>query len=192
MLKFMTLNKKQQISYGKHSIDENDVQAVCSVLRSDWLTQGPKGREFEEALAEYCGAKYCIAVCNGTAALHLSCLALGVGPGDIGLTSPITFMASANCVVYCGAIPVFADIDPETLCLSTSEVETYCKKQSPPKVVIPVDFTGVPAELPKLKELSDKYGFKVIEDAAHAIGSTYTYQNKVYLFFSSCKNHHYW
>ncbi|MBW2737856.1 MAG: UDP-4-amino-4,6-dideoxy-N-acetyl-beta-L-altrosamine transaminase [Deltaproteobacteria bacterium] len=174
-------NKKQQISYGKQSIDENDVQAVCSVLRSDWLTQGPKSREFEEALAEYCGAKYCIAVCNGTAALHLSCLALGVDPGDVGLTSPITFMASANCIVYCGAIPVFADIDPETLCLSTGEVEAYCRKHSPPKVVIPVDFAGVPAELPKLKELSDKYGFKVIEDAAHAIGSTYTYQNKEYM-----------
>lgn len=174
------MTTKKNISYGKHSIDENDVQAVCSVLRSDWLTQGAKGREFEEALADYCGAKHCVAVCNGTAALHLACLALDVGLGDIGLTSPITFMASANCIVYCRAIPVFADIDSETLCLSTSEVETYCKKESPPKVVIPVDFAGVPADLPKLKELSDKYGFKVIEDAAHAIGSTYTYQNKEY------------
>ena len=173
-------NKKENISYGKQSIDENDVEAVCSVLRSNWLTQGPKVREFEEALADYCGAKYCIAVCNGTAALHLACLALDIGSGDIGLTSPITFMASVNCIAYCGAIPVFADIDPETLCLLMSEVETYCKEQSPPKVVIPVDFAGVPADLPKLKELSDKYGFKVIEDAAHAIGSTYTYQNREY------------
>jgi perosamine synthetase len=173
--------KKRKISYGKQSIDENDVQAVCSVLRSDWLTQGPKVHEFEKALAEYCGARYCIAVCNGTAALHLACLALDVGPGDVGLTSPITFMASANCIAYCGAIPVFADINPETLCLSTSEVEAYCTRYSPPKVVIPVDFAGVPADLPRLKELSNQYGFKLIEDAAHAIGSTYVYRNKEYV-----------
>ena len=168
------------IPYGRQSIDEKDVAAVCSVLRSDWLTQGPKVREFEKALEDYCGAKYCIAVCNGTAALHLACLALGIGQGDVGLTSPITFMASANCIAYCGGRPIFADIDPETLCLSTIEVEACCSKKSPPKVVIPVDFAGVPAELPKLKELSDKYGFILIEDAAHAIGSTYTYQNKEY------------
>ena len=171
---------KKPIPYGRQSIIQEDIEAVISVLQSDWLTQGPKVKEFEEALAQQCGAKHCIAVANGTAALHLACLALDMGSGDLGLTSPISFLASANCIAYCGGRPDFADIDPQTLCLSPDELEAYCKAQAVPKVVIPVDFAGVPADLPRFKKLADQYGFKLIEDAAHSIGSTYKYNDKIY------------
>jgi len=168
------------IPYSRQSINQDDIDAVCEVLRSDWLTQGPKVKEFEEALAEQCGAKHCVVVANGTMALHLACVALGVGPGDVGLTSPITFLSSANCVQYCGGRPDFADIDAETLCLSPERVEEYCKTRNVPKVVIPVDFAGVPADLPRFKVLSEKYGFRIIEDAAHSLGSTYEYEGRTY------------
>jgi perosamine synthetase len=166
--------------YSRQSINQDDIDAVCEVLRSDWLTQGPKVREFEEALAKECGAKHCVAVANGTMALHLACLALDVRPGDAGITSPITFLASANCIAYCGGRPDFADIDPATLCLSPDRVEEYCRTWGIPKVVIPVDFAGVPADLPRFRFLSDKYGFRLIEDAAHSLGSTYEYEGKAY------------
>ena len=168
------------ISYSRQNISQEDINAVCSVLRSDWLTQGSKVREFEDALCHQTGAKHCVVVCNGTVALHLSCLALGLGPGQVGLTSPISFMASANCIAYCGGTPDFADIDPKTLCLSPEKVEEYCKTGRIPKVVIPVCFAGVPAELPCLKRLSAQYGFQLIEDAAHAIGSNYKFEGKKY------------
>jgi perosamine synthetase len=170
----------RNIPYGRQSIDDEDIESVCSVLRSDWLTQGPKVREFEEALCEKCGARYCILVANGTMALQLACLAIDISPGKIGLTSPISFMASANCIAYCGGRPDFADIDPETLCISPKKVEEYCKKGQVPDVVIPVDFAGIPADLPRFKDLSESYGFKIIEDAAHAIGSTYQYGKEEY------------
>ncbi len=166
------------IPYGRQSISEEDIEAVCSVLRSDWLTQGPKVREFEDALCQETGAKHCVAVANGTMALHLACMALGVGPGDVGLTSPISFMASANCVAYCGGTPDFADIDRDTICLSPERVRENCEKGKIPKVVIPVDFAGVPADLPRFEALSEEFGFKLLEDAAHAIGSTYTYKDQ--------------
>lgn len=168
------------IPYGRQSINEEDIEAVCSVLKSDWLTQGPKVREFEAALADQCGAKHCIVVSNGTMALHLACLALDIEEQDVGLTSPISFLASANCIAYCGGIPDFADIDSKNLCLSPERVEEYCETQKIPKVVIPVDFAGVPADLPRFKELSERYGFHLIEDAAHAIGSTYKYKETEY------------
>ncbi len=168
------------IPYSRQSINQDDIDAVVEVLRSDWLTQGPKVREFEEALAHECGAKHCIAVANGTMALHLACLALDVGPGDLGLTTPITFLASANCIAYCGGRVDFADIEPATLCLSPDRVEEYCRNVAVPKVVIPVDFAGVPADLPSFKKLSEKYGFKLIEDAAHSLGSTYEYNGRRY------------
>ena len=161
------------IPYGRQSINQDDIDAVTSVLRSDWLTQGPKVREFEEALCRQCGAKHCIVVANGTMALHIACLALDIGPVQVGLTSPISFMASANSIAYCGGTPDFVDIDPKTLCLSPEKVAEYCETRQVPKVVIPVDFAGIPADLPRFKELSEKYGFRLIEDAAHAIGSTY-------------------
>jgi UDP-4-amino-4,6-dideoxy-N-acetyl-beta-L-altrosamine transaminase len=168
------------IPYSRQSINQDDIEAVVEVLRSDWLTQGPKVKEFEEALARECGAKHCIAVANGTMALHIACLALNVGPGDLGLTSPITFLASANCIAYCGGRVDFADIDPRTLCLSADRVEEYCRTIGIPKVVIPVDFAGVPADLPSFKKLSEKYGFKLIEDAAHSLGSSYRYEGRTY------------
>ena len=169
----------KNIPYGRQSIDDTDIESVCSVLRSEWLSQGPKIREFEEALCEKCGAKYCILVANGTMALQLACLAMDMSHGKTGLTSPISFMASANCIAYCGGRPDFADIDPMTLCISPERVEEYCKEVQVPDVVIPIDFAGIPADLPRLKGLSESYGFRIIEDAAHAIGSTYQYGKKV-------------
>jgi UDP-4-amino-4,6-dideoxy-N-acetyl-beta-L-altrosamine transaminase len=168
------------IPYGRQSIDEEDIAAVVEVLRSDWLTQGPKVKEFEEALASRCGAKHCVAVANGTVALHLACLALAVKEGDVGITSPLSFVASANCIAYCGGKPEFADIDRSRLCLSPDKVEEYCKTHKAPKVVIPVDFAGAPADLPRFKELSEKYGFQSVEDAAHAIGARYTFEGREY------------
>lgn len=163
----------QIIPYSRQSINEEDIEAVCSVLRSDWLTQGPKVREFEEALSDQCGAKHCILVPSGTMALHLACLALDMVPGDVGLTSPISFLASAYCINLCGGRADFVDIDPKTLSLSPQRVEEYCENHLIPKVVIPVDFAGVPADLPRFRILSERYGFRLIEDAAHAIGSAY-------------------
>jgi len=170
----------KNIPYSRQSIDDGDIESVCSVLRSNWLTQGPKVGEFEEALGEKYGAKHCILVANGSLALQLACLAIDISKGKIGITSPISFMASANCIVYCGGRPDFADIDPGTLCISPEKVEEYCKKGQVPDVVIPVDFAGIPADLPRLKDLSERYGFKIIEDAAHAIGSTYQYKGREY------------
>ncbi|MDP6178269.1 MAG: UDP-4-amino-4,6-dideoxy-N-acetyl-beta-L-altrosamine transaminase [Desulfatiglandales bacterium] len=170
----------QTIPYSKQSINEEDLEAVCSVLRSDWLTQGPRAGEFEKALSSQCGARHCILVSNGTMALHLACLALDMVPEDVGMTSPLSFLASAYCITLCGGKVDFADIDPKTLCLSPKKVEEYCENHSIPKVVIPVDFAGVPADMPKFRVLSVRYGFKLIEDAAHAIGSTYTYDGNAY------------
>jgi perosamine synthetase len=168
------------IPYSRQSINQVDVDAVAEVLRSDWLTQGPKIQQFEEALALRCGAKHCVAVTNGTVALHLACSTLGVKEGDVGITSPLSFLASANCIAYCGGRPGFVDIDPSRLSLSPDRVEEYCKGRKALKVVIPVDFAGVPADLPRFRELSEKYGFRLIEDAAHAIGSTYTSEGRKY------------
>ena len=168
------------IPYSRQSINEDDIAVVSSILRSDWLTQGPKIMEFEEALCHQTGARHAVVVSNGTVALHLACLTLNIVPGDVGLTSPISFLASANCIAYCGGRPDFADIDQETLCLSAEEVEEYCENNTVPKVVIPVDFAGVPADLPRLKNLAEKYGFKLLEDASHGIGSTYKHNGKAY------------
>ncbi|MBW2029635.1 MAG: UDP-4-amino-4,6-dideoxy-N-acetyl-beta-L-altrosamine transaminase [Deltaproteobacteria bacterium] len=166
--------------YSRQSINQDDIEAVCSVLRSDWITQGPKVKEFEEALAEQCGAKHCIVVSNGTVALQLACMALEIGPGDLGLTSPLSFLASANCIAYCGGTPDFVDIDRATLCLSPDGVRRYCEEIKIPKVVVPVDFAGIPADLPGLKKLSEKFGFFLLEDAAHSIGSTYQCEGREY------------
>lgn len=168
------------IPYSRQSISEEDIAAVTSVLRSDWLTQGPKIREFEEALSAQCGARHCVLVSNGTLALHLACLALEVGDGDTGVTAPISFMASANCIAYCGGKPDFADIDRDTLCLSPDKVEEFCETHGAPAVVIPVDFAGVPADLPRFSRLAERYGFRLIEDAAHAIGSIYLHKGREY------------
>lgn len=165
------------IPYGRQSIDESDIEAVVEVLRSDWLTQGPVGPAFEQSVASYCGAPYAVAVSNATAALHLACLALGVGPGDLVWTSPISFVASANCARYCGADVDFVDIDPGTANICTTALEQKLRAarlaRRIPKVLIPVDFAGNPCDLRKIRELADTYGFAIIEDASHALGADY-------------------
>lgn len=165
------------IPYGRQSISEADIQAVVDVLRSDWLTQGPSIEKFEQAVAEYCGATYAVAVNSATSALHIACLAADLGPGDTLWTSPNTFVASANCGLYCGSNVDFVDIDSRTYNLSVSELEKKlelsCGNSTLPKVVIPVHFSGQSCEMDRIAELSRKFGFTVIEDASHAIGGTY-------------------
>ncbi len=160
------------IPYGKQHITEADIEAVVETLRSPFLTQGPRLKEFEEKFATYVGAKYAVAISNGTAALHLSCLALGVKPGDKVITSPLTFAASANCVLYCGGSIEFADIDPETLLLDINAVRK--KLEAAPKGtysgIIPVDFAGYPVNLEAFRELADEFGCWILEDACHAPG----------------------
>jgi UDP-4-amino-4,6-dideoxy-N-acetyl-beta-L-altrosamine transaminase len=162
------------LPYGKQHISESDIEAVVQALRSDFLTTGPLVNRFEQQLCELTGAKHAVAVANGTAALHLACLAARVGPGSRGVTSPLTFLASANCMEYCGASVDFVDIDEQTLCLSPAKLQQRCEQGAVPNVVIPVDFAGVPADLAAIWALARRFGFVVIEDAAHAIGSSYT------------------
>jgi len=162
------------IFYGKQSIDQSDIDAVVEVLKSDFLTQGPAIEKFEKCVAEYCGAKYAVAVTNATSALHIACLAAGLGKGDVLWTSPITFTASANCGRYCGADVDFVDIDPSTYNMSVDELEKKLQKiVVKPKVVIPVHLAGQSCDMDKIYKLSQEYGFKVIEDASHAIGADY-------------------
>jgi UDP-4-amino-4,6-dideoxy-N-acetyl-beta-L-altrosamine transaminase len=160
-------------------LDQDDLEAVLRVLRGDWLTQGPLVGAFEEALAQTCGARHAVAVSNGTAALHLACLAASVGRADVGITSPITFVASANCVAYCGGVPGFADIDQHTACLDPAALSEACVRR-PPKVIIPVDFAGQPADLPAVQAVARRFGALVIEDAAHALGASYEHEGKWY------------
>ena len=168
------------IPYGRQDINADDIQSVIEVLQSDWLTQGSATVRFEQAVAEYCGAKYAIAVSSATAALHIACLALGLGEQDYLWTSPNTFVASANCGLYCGAKVDFVDIDPNTYNLSIDQLEQKLSKAAQlrclPKVLVPVHFAGQSCEMEKILSLSQQYGFKVMEDASHAIGGRY--QNK--------------
>ena len=165
------------IPYGRQSISEEDIQAVVNVLRSDWLTQGPAVEKFEHQVAEYCGATYAVAVNSATSALHLACLASGFGSGDTLWTSPNTFVASANCGLYCGGQVDFVDIDPRTYNLDVAQLENkleLAKKTGKlPKVVIPVHFSGQSCQMDSIRELSTRYGFSVIEDASHAVGGKY-------------------
>ena len=165
------------IPYGRQDIDQADIDAVVEVLRSDYLTQGPKVPAFEKAVASYCRAQYAVAVSNATSALHIACLALEVGKGDIVWTSPITFVASANCALYCGAIIDFVDIDERTYNVSAESLAdklALAKKLGQlPKVVIPVHLSGQPCDMKSIHKLSKQYGFKIIEDASHAIGGKY-------------------
>lgn len=167
----------KQIPYGHQDINQEDIQAVREVLQSDWLTQGPAIKRFEEAVAAYCGAKYAVAVSNATAALHLACLAAGLGPGDLLWTSPNTFVASANCGLYCGAEVDFVDIDPRTYNMSVDALEEKLirakKSGRLPKIVIPVHFAGQSCRMETIRKLADRYNFTIIEDAAHAIGGSY-------------------
>lgn len=165
------------IPYGRQDISKADIQAVIDVLESDWLTQGPDIEHFEQAVADYCGARYAVAVNSATAALHIACLAAGLGRGDVLWTSPNTFVASANCGLYCSAGVDFVDITPRTYNLSVDELERKLiaagKTGELPKVVIPVHFAGQSCEMEKIAELSKEYGFTIIEDASHAIGGRY-------------------
>ena len=165
------------IPYGRQDITEDDIQAVVKVLRSDFITQGPVVPAFETAVASYCGAEHAVAVNSATSALHLACLALGVGQGDIVWTTPITFVASANCALYCGASVDFVDIDPRTYNLSVERLAEKLAQAEKigklPKVVIPVHLCGQPCDMVGIHALGQRYGFKIIEDASHAIGGRY-------------------
>ena len=157
--------------YGRQSIDDADIEAVVKVLKSDYLTTGPAVAAFEKKVADYVGAKYAVAVSNGTAALHVACLAAGIGEGDEVITTPITFAASANCVLYCGGTPVFADIDPDTYNISPEELEK--KITSRTKAIIPVHYTGQPCDMDAILEIAHKHNLLVVEDGAHALGAAY-------------------
>jgi perosamine synthetase len=159
------------LPYGRQSIDEAAIQAVVEVLRSDWLTTGPKVAEFEERFAAWVGAKHAVSFSSGTAALHGAAFAAELGPGDEAVTTPMTFCATANCILYQGAKPVFADVTPDTLNLDPQEV---AKKISPgTKAIFAVDYTGHPADLDALRLLAEKHGLLLIEDACHALGASY-------------------
>lgn len=165
------------IPYGRQDISETDIQAVIDVLRSDYLTQGPAVPAFERSVADYCGAQHGIAANSATSALHMACLALGAGRGDMVWTSPVTFVASSNCALYCGANVDFVDIDPRTYNLSTeclAEKLAQAEKSGRlPKIVIPVHLCGQPCDMAGIHALSRRYGFRIIEDASHAIGGKY-------------------
>lgn len=168
-----------KIPYGRQHITDDDIHAVNEVLRSDYLTQGPKIAEFEHAFAEYIGVKYAVAVSNGTAALHLCTMALNVQPGDKVITTPITFSASANCVRYCGGEVVFGDIDPETYLLDIDSVRKILEDDpnGDCKGIIPVDFAGRAVNLEAFRALADEYGLWIIEDACHAPGGYFIDHN---------------
>ena len=161
--------RKRFLPYGRQTIDESDIQAVVEVLRSNWLTTGPKVAEFEEAFASWVGAKYAVSFSSGTAALHGAAFAAGLKPGDEAVTSPITFAATANCILYQGATPVFADVSADTLSLDPEE----CARKITPRTraILPVDYAGHPADLDFFAALAEKHGLVVIEDACHALGA---------------------
>ncbi len=165
------------IPYGRQSISEEDIQAVVDVLKSDFLTQGPATRRFEEALEEACDVPHAIAVNSATSALHIGCLALGVGAGDLVWTTPTSFVASSNCALYCGADIDFVDIDPKTFNLSPQKLEEKLKQAKAkgrlPKLVIPVHLTGQPCDMAAIHALGQAYGFAIMEDASHCIGGKY-------------------
>ena len=174
------------IPYGKQDIQQSDIDAVVEVLTSDFLTQGPKVPAFESAVAEKVGAKHTLAVNSATSALHIACLALGLGKGDWLWTTPVTFVASANCGLYCGAQVDFVDIDPKTYNISVSalkdKLEKACSEKRLPKVLVVVHLCGQPCEMQEIKLLADEYGVKVIEDASHAIGGKYQHD-----YIGNCK-----
>ena len=168
-----------KIPYGRQNITNDDINAVVQTLQSDFLTQGPKILEFEQNFAEYVDAKYAVAVSNGTAALHLSLLALGIGNGDNIITTPITFAATANAALYTGANVYFTDIDPETYLIDLNRVEALIQKHPKGffKAILPVDFAGLPVQAKQLRKIADKNNLKIIEDACHAPGAFFIDSN---------------
>lgn len=168
------------IPYGKQHISEEDIEAVVESLKGDFLTQGPGIGQFEETFARYVDSKYAVAVSNGTAALHLSAMALGVKPGDKVITTPITFAASANCIEYCGGEAIFADIDPETYLLSLQSCRELLEKSSNDiKGIVPVDFAGLPVDMQAFRELADEFNLFLLEDSCHAPGASFEKNNKL-------------
>jgi perosamine synthetase len=159
------------IPYGRQSIDEEDIKAVAEILRSDWLTTGPKVGEFEEAFGQFTGAKYAVAVSSGTAALHAAMYALGIGPGDEVIVSPMTFAASANCVVFQGGKPIFADVDPNTLLIDPNQVVAKITPKT--KAIIAVDYAGQPCDYDALRYIADEHNLVLVDDACHALGGSY-------------------
>ncbi len=159
------------LSYGRQYIDDNDIEAVTKILKGDFLTTGPSVKAFEDKVAGYVGAKYAIAVSNGTAALHSACFAAGIKEGDEVIVTPITFAASSNCVLYCGGKPVFVDIDPRTYNIDVDKIKEKITEKT--KAIIPVDFTGQVVDIDRINEIAKKQNLIVIEDAAHALGSEY-------------------
>ena len=163
--------RENKIYYGKQWIDEDDVAAVAAVLRSDYVTCGPKVDELEKALCEYTGAKYAVALNSGTSALHCAILAAGIGPGDEVITTPITFAASANCALYCGARPVFADIDKDTYNIDPESIRAHITERT--KAVVAVDYTGQAVKIDEIRQICDEHGLVFIEDAAHSFATQY-------------------
>lgn len=159
------------IPYGRQDISESDIQAVIDVLKSDYLTQGPKIKEFEDKLAQFSGSKYALVLNSGTSALHAAYFALGLTHGDDFITSPMTFVATANAGLYLGANPLFCDIEPNMGNINSSQIES--KITSKTKLISPVHYAGHPADMEKISEIAKKYNLSVVEDASHAIGSTY-------------------
>ena len=180
--------RRKPLHYSHQSINEDDIKAVDAVLRSDFLTCGPKITEMEEKLCKITGAKYAVACSNDTAALHMACLAIGIKEGDEVITTPITFAASANCALYCGGTPVFADIDPETYQIDPEDIER--KITSHTKAVVAVDYTGQSVKIDEIKEICKKHGLYFIEDAAHSLGTKYKGQPIGSLADISCMSFH--
>lgn len=167
----MTTNNKAFIPYGRQNITDDDIAAVVATLRSDWLTTGPKVGEFEQSVCAFTGARHGIAVCNGTAALHAAMYALGIGEGDEVIVPPITFVATANSVLYMGGTPVFADVDPQTLLINPEAVRALITPKT--KAIVGVDYAGQPCDWDALRTLADEFGLALVADACHAIGGTY-------------------
>ena len=163
--------RKTSLPYGRQSIGEDDIQAVTEVLRSDWLTTGPKVGEFEEAFSAWVGARYAVSFSSGTAALHGAAFAAGLKAGDEAITSPMTFAATANCILYQRATPVFADVSPDTLNLDPEKAESRVSSRT--KAILPVDYAGHPADLDSIRQIAERHGLVVIEDACHALGAEY-------------------
>lgn len=168
--------RNKPLLYGRHWLDEDDIQAVVKVLRSDWLTMGGRVDEFEKVVSDYTGAKYGIALSSGTAALHCCMIGLGIQPGDEVITTPMTFVATSNAVLYMGGKPVFADIDPVTGNIDLNEIKKKVNRKT--RAIIAVHYAGLPCDMAGIKKIADQYNLKVVEDAAHALGAEYKIDNK--------------
>lgn len=183
--------RRTKLPYATQWIDDADRDRVERQLQDDWLTQGPRVAEFEQAVAERCGTTFAVAVSSGTAALHLASLVAGMGPGKTGITSANTFVASANCIAYTGGSPTFCDVDPDTGLMDLSDLDRRCRSLAdgghPPDLLIPVDFAGQPPDLVRVREIADRYGSVVIEDAAHSLGAEYIHKNEA-IACASCRH----